>query len=145
MINNGISKGLVVLIFGVGFITLIYYAQKFFIKMVKAENKAYQKLIASDPYTTKVKKAYKFNADQRLLDNSDLAVINRARALNGNVHDGYWFSYYIFGPMWATMIPMLAYMDIPVEYISRLFLPWDVMWNFGIEYFEPNQEEMMIH
>lgn len=44
MINNGVSKGLVVLIFGVGFITLIYYAQKFFIKMIEAENKAYQKL-----------------------------------------------------------------------------------------------------
>lgn len=44
MINNGVSKGLLVLIFGVGLIASIYYAQKFFIKMINAENKAYQKL-----------------------------------------------------------------------------------------------------
>ncbi len=44
MVNEGVFRGLVVLLFGGGFITFIYYAQKIFIKMIKAENKAYQKL-----------------------------------------------------------------------------------------------------
>lgn len=40
MINNGFLNGLLVLLFGTALVSSIYFMQRFFIKMIHAENKA---------------------------------------------------------------------------------------------------------
>lgn len=115
----------------------------FFNYFLSGDKESYARLIAPDPYCTKIGKSYKFKNDQRLLTEDEWSFINRVRKTAGNIHDGSWFSRYVFFPTWERLvIPTLSYVDMPMEYATRLLLPWDLMWNFGMEYFEMNHEEL---
>jgi len=115
----------------------------FFDYFVKGEDSAYSKIIASDKYCNDIGKVYRLGKDVRNFTPEEEKRIKQVINRRIPIDNGAWFSDYIFVPVWSrVVIPMLPYTDQIMELMFKTFLPWNVAWDFAMEYIEPNNEIM---
>ena len=115
----------------------------FFDYFVKGDKSAYNKIIAPDKYCNDIGKVYRLGKDVRDFTLEEKKRINQVINRRIPIDDGAWFSNYVFLPVWSrVVVPMLPYTDQIMELMFKTFLPWNVAWDFAMEYVEPNNEAM---